>query len=115
MWRLEFTYLVNPASGFGFQLVSLTVAPFSRWGQGAVVVGALPRGLRRMQCDGRGRGERAGEKKNSGKCLRSTFGRIHHVTCLVFPPLYAAAREQSAAFFPLSLSPSCPLTTIHLF
>lgn len=57
MWQLEFTYLVNPASGFGFQLVSLWLlcSPRGWWEQDGGG-GACCVGWERIQYDGEGGG-----------------------------------------------------------
>lgn len=57
IWQLEFTYLVNSASGFGFQLVSLWLLRSPRgWWEQDGGGGARCVGWERIQYDGEGGG-----------------------------------------------------------
>lgn len=96
MWQLEFTYLVNPASGFRFQLISLWLlhSPRGWWEQGGGGEPAVR--VRRIQYEDEGGGGAAihgGQRWR--KCLHSTFECSAHGGEI---PV-CAVREHSAEYF----------------
>lgn len=92
MWQLEFTYLVNPASGFRFQLISLWLLhpPRGWWEQGGGGEPAV--WVRSIQYDGEGWGEGKPyiEKREKAK-MPAQHIQLHRAgpggsTCLIFLP-----------------------------
>lgn len=92
MWQLEFTYLVNPASGFRFQLISLWLLhpPRGWWEQGGGGEPAV--WVRSIQYDGEGWGEGKPyiEKREMAK-MPAQHIQLHRAgpggsTCLIFLP-----------------------------
>lgn len=101
MWQLEFTYLVNPASGFRFQLISLWLLHPLRgwWEQGGGGEPAV--WVRRIQYDGEGGGRGSHTWRTEMAKMPAQHIQIDQAgrwdsTCLPFP--LTVVREQSAKY-----------------